>query len=185
MFEVISKITGALDWGEMAGIIAVFSALAGLLYKLFEYFSAVLFRHLRENKQPRIEVQLKVDDGDGVEFVVQTFRPNRNHSKSPYEEYWEKDNNFIVIPEQDIFTVEKSDILQNLLKPSYPYKFFLRIERSKLEKYYARLASSGLIITGRGDEDESNSNLWRVWFLVSSEPQHPKSKDLWRVNHKL
>lgn len=185
MIDILNKITGILEWGEIAGIIAVLSAFLAIIYKILEYASAALFRRWRENSQPRIEVPLIIDEDDEVDFVVQTFRPNPNYKKTPYEEYWEKDKNFLVTPEQGVFIVDKRDILGRLIKPSYPYKFYLRMDRSILDKYYARMASCGLIVTGRGDEEETNNNLWRIWFLVSSEPQHPKIKDLWRVNHKL
>lgn len=185
MNELINEITGTLQWSEIAGIIAVFTAIGAGLAALANKLSGVIFRLYRENSQPRIEINLQIDADDDVDLVVQTFRPNPNYRKSPYNEVWEKDQNFTVKETQGVFIVEKSEILRHLTKPSYAYKFFLRLKPELMDKYYARMARCGLIVTGKGDIDASNEKLWRTWFLVVSEPQHPKTKDLWRVNHRL
>jgi len=184
MIETLNEITSLLNWSGIAAIFAILSGVIVLILRITNTVGLRFESYLRANKHPIIEVPLIIDPNDKVEFFVQTFRPNSKSKENPFE-YWEEDQKLIIEPEQNTYVIKKKYILNKLSKSTYPYKFFVRMDRSILDKYYARLASSGLIITGRGDEDSTNKNLWRIWFLISNEPQHPRIQDLFRINHKL
>ncbi len=124
-----------------------------------------------------IRIGLPVDKDDEAVLVVQTFEENEKKKANPYY-LWQPHQSFEVESKNGKFIIEKKDILQKLPQKTYPFKCFLSVKdvEEQKDKYYARIASAGMTITGEGDPDPERSGYWRIWFLIEDLELHPADR---------
>lgn len=184
VMSFVEKLTKALEWGELAGIVVIVIFLWSIGQWAFVFVANYVGSKRRINVNPIIDFHFQPDKGDDVQLVVRTFDKNRDKITSRFER-WRRYEDLTIEPQGDYYAIRKIDIARNLPKESYPFKFFLRISDKDKRKYYSRLAESRLIVTGVGDKDNENPGKWRIWFLVPEEEIHQSIASLWHMNHKL
>jgi hypothetical protein len=194
--DIITKIATAVNWQELAALIAIISTIVGGLFalaaraikfvrakKLKKAIQSQLGRSLKE--KPIIFKELNIDPSAARLFCV-TFKPNMKQSLN-FDESWVDDVTFEIECGTWGFNVHKSQIKDKLKEVDYPYKFYLKVKNDPAEKqkYYARLLDAECTVTGRGDIFPNDSAYWRIWFVINNEPYHPDIDDLMRLNHTL
>jgi hypothetical protein len=116
------------------------------------------------------------EDQGKVEFHCQTFEPSSKKGR-----IWENHRD---IP---IFNHRKIDrcIIENELKEKHHcFKFYLKVSKDLIGKYYSKLLYADAIVTGEGSEDTDNG-FWRIWFLHREGFVHPLESKVYLVNQAI
>ena len=95
---------------------------------------------------------------------------------------WEKVQEFEV---EDHGFVDRREILDAMNEPYNSYKFYISVNKRKLEYYRGLLLDRNMLITGKGDPDPECEENWRIWFLLPDGYIHPLVESPEYANHSL
>lgn len=182
----LDKLTKSAEWGELAAI----AALAILLFNAAKYV-VVLLHQSQKTRQGAIirhlvSIVIVSEPEDNVLLSYHTYFKKAFVTRFTFGR-WLPYKEIPVSGSSGVYVVNKNDLLRNCKSIRSSYNFALEIPNvdAAKEKYFARIASNGYIITGRGRVNQSDEKRWLIFFVHPDEPYHVDSGFTWELKNSF